>query len=316
MSKKPKTKSSQKATEGSEPTLETRRLRDLRPHPKQAYFFPDLHDEKLQALADDISRNGLQNPIEILPQNQAGLPINTILRGHQRRRALELMGLKETEVKVCYHLATASDAEIEIYFIDDNDNRRHHDPLAMARIALARYEIEKKHPHGQRFCGPDKEQEARDRVGRAIGMSGRNLQRYFQVLRTPIAIQHAFQEKKLSLELAGWVSTRHLAIQYEMVERIRAGEDPKTVVSEYRLGKNKLKDHDTETAERLGRCLRDLIKMGGQSESLNRALPRKVEQALREGRRAIDKLISRSDAIGQEVAALLQTMFEAELGQK
>ena len=35
--------------------------------------------------------------------------------------------------------------------------------------------------------------EARDRVGRALGMSGRNLGRYLRVLKTPVAVQNAFR---------------------------------------------------------------------------------------------------------------------------
>src|SRR5436305_951492 len=62
---------------------EIRKLKDLKPFPLQKDFFDDLPDHELEALAAGIERNGLRNPIEILPKNRAGYPPNTILNGHQ-----------------------------------------------------------------------------------------------------------------------------------------------------------------------------------------------------------------------------------------
>ena len=67
-------------------TGEKRNLADLIDHPLQSSYFDALSDHELRALADDIGRNGLKNLIEILPANAAGLPANTIIDGHQRRR--------------------------------------------------------------------------------------------------------------------------------------------------------------------------------------------------------------------------------------
>src|SRR3954469_20477876 len=111
-----------------EPRREKRLLRDLKPFPAQPLFFGDLSDHELEALAEDIKRNGLRNPIEVLPKNRAGYPADTIIRGHQRRRALELNGEAETTVLIRHDLADAD--AIEKCFLEDNQHRRHLDPLA------------------------------------------------------------------------------------------------------------------------------------------------------------------------------------------
>jgi hypothetical protein len=78
--------------------LETRRLADLRAFDAQGDFFADLPEHELRALADDIDRNGLRQPIEVLPEDDAGIEPDTILSGRQRKRALEHLGGTTTRV--------------------------------------------------------------------------------------------------------------------------------------------------------------------------------------------------------------------------
>jgi hypothetical protein len=104
--------------------LETRRLADLRAFDVQGDFFEDLPEHELQALADDIDRNGLRQPIEVLPENDAGIEPDTILSGRQRKRALELPGGTTTRVCVRYDPAHTPRHEIDRAFLEDHQNRR------------------------------------------------------------------------------------------------------------------------------------------------------------------------------------------------
>jgi hypothetical protein len=217
--------------EREKPKREKRKLRELIAFPFQLDFFDDLSEHDLQNLANDISENGLREPIEILPENSTDMPANTILRGHQRKRALRLNGETETIVLVRYDLADADPATIEKYFLVDNQNRRQLDLLVKAKVALRLYEIECNKPRGG--LGNLQQCDARDRVGKAIGMSGRNLQRYFRVLGTPIEVQNAFRENKISLVRAGMVASLSADDQQAIAERIRGGEDPIVVLDEY-----------------------------------------------------------------------------------
>jgi len=104
--------------------LETWPIADLKPHPKQAEFFNDLPDVELQNLMASIERNGLEQPIEILPDA-------TIIKGHQRLLACTQLGWTEVPVRIRDDLV-GNDAEVEYELISDNVDRRQLDPVDIA----------------------------------------------------------------------------------------------------------------------------------------------------------------------------------------
>ena len=215
---------------------ETRKLQDLKSHPDQARYFTDLSDHDLAILAQDIRDHGLKLPIEILPANQAGFPANTILKGHQRKRALELIGRTEVDVLVRHDLAQVDPPTIEREFLNDNLNRRQLDVLGKARVSLRLYEIEKKRPRDQ--LGKEDEKEARARIGKTIGMSGRHLDRYFRILRTPPEVQKAFQDGRLRLIDAEKVARLNPARQAQLACEMTGTQDLKALLRSYFPGRN------------------------------------------------------------------------------
>lgn len=62
-------------------------------------------------------------PIQIVPKTRAGLPANTIIDGHQRARAHELVGDTEVPVLVRYDLADAILEQVEREFLAANRHR-------------------------------------------------------------------------------------------------------------------------------------------------------------------------------------------------
>lgn len=225
--KKPNRSPDSKSTK-REPECETRLLSELVPHPDQGKFFKDLDGPNLQELAADIAKNGLDHPIDVLPKNKAGFPVNTITGGHQRRRAQMLLKRKETLVRVRYDLADATRDEIDAEFLRDNLHRRQMGPLAKARTALALYEKER----GRKVSTTDwgDLDTARDYVGKLNGMSGRNLQRYFCILYTPHSVQEAFERGDLKLVDAARVAQLDDAVQNKIAAEIRDGKIPRDVV--------------------------------------------------------------------------------------
>lgn len=216
---------------GKAKKLELRNLSDLVPFPMQGHYYDPLSDEDLADLAASIKRDRLRFPIEILPKNKAGFPPNTILSGHCRKAALELNGEKTTKALVRHDLTNASKEEIEAAFHDDNKNRRQLDPLAKARVAVRMLELERKREGRQIQNG-----EARDRVGQALGMSGRNLDRYVRILSTPLAIQNAFRAKRITLLNVGKIAGLPRSCQQEIAARLDAGEEPRSFLKEYLVG--------------------------------------------------------------------------------
>jgi len=209
--------------------IEKRRLADLKSHPGQCTFDP-LSDAELQALADDISRRGLIHPIEIVPKNQADLPPNTIIKGHQRKQALLLIGITEVEVAVRYDLADASPTTIELELLEDNFDRRQLDELAKVRSAVRIFELcENK---GRTLSAWDRVA-MRDQLAKRFGLSPRHVNRLLNVaLKTPREVQNAVNAKKLSIVAAEKVSFLEAEKRDQIGQRIAAGEDAANVVAD------------------------------------------------------------------------------------
>ena len=222
----------------TKPHRETVALADLIPHPDQVRVKP--HGEfEYQALKRDIKDSGLQTPIEVLPAgNAAGLPGLTILRGHTRRRILIELGLESTEVLMRYDLLGATRLAVEKVFLVDNAARRQNDRLEQARVAVRLFVIERAEK-GRTEHNPLQRQEVRDRVGAILGMSGRNLSRYLNVLAAPDEVQAAFGAGAITLVMAARVSSLSAAEQSILASRLSDGEDPQAVLNSYLTPKAK-----------------------------------------------------------------------------
>jgi hypothetical protein len=81
------------------------------------------------------------------------------------------------------------------------------------------YELERKRPINRYSTAEI--QNVRDRVGKAIGMSGRNLDRYLRVLETPMPVQDAVDAGRLPLVIGAKVATLPKAQQEELAEQIK-----------------------------------------------------------------------------------------------
>ena len=138
---------------------------------------------------------------------------------------------KRTAERLATQLQEAEDALIEQEFIDDNLDRRQLSPLGRARAMRRLLEIEKGRDPGD--LNDREEREARDRVGKQLGMCGRNAQRYLNVLRAPLVVQQAFDVGKISLVLAEKVATLPDDVQRMIGNKIQAGRDPKKLILQY-----------------------------------------------------------------------------------
>ena len=209
---------------------ESRCPADLVDYPLQAVFAGTTSEQDDKDLNVSIGNDGLKDPIEILPANEAGLPSDTILDGHRRRDALVASGESTVPVLVRYDLATTDRATIDRLFLEVNTMRRQLDPLAKAFIAAKQMEIEHSRPLADLLEGGWEADELRDRIGKMLGISGRHLSRLLRVIRTPIEVQAAVRCKQLSIVSAEKVAGLPKSVQDEIAGRIRTGNNPKTIV--------------------------------------------------------------------------------------
>ncbi len=198
------------------------KLADLKPHPLQSRFFADLPFHLLRDLAEDMRQRGQKEPLEILPDG-------TIVCGHQRMRAAEMLGWDEIDVWVNHELAAQGDLAVEQRLIEDNLARRNLDKLDQARCYRRLHEMANETPdqrlrHHQRG-------RIRDIVGSRLGMSGRTLERYLRVLDAPREVQDAFRAGQVSLVNASKVAGLPKEVQQQLADELRAGADPKKTVT-------------------------------------------------------------------------------------
>lgn len=198
-------------------------LEKLKAHPRQNEVFPDLKNHALAELSDNIKCNGLTTPIEIAPDRV------TIICGHRRVAAVKLLGWTEIDAIVREDLTT-EDAVME-RLVRDNFDRRQLDTISMARCYQALKESTKNMPydHQKAYKG-----DVRDFLAKRFGMSGRNLERYLKVLKTPLEVQQAVSQGKLSVKSAGAVAGLPPEKQKEIARKLRLPElDPENVVANY-----------------------------------------------------------------------------------
>lgn len=204
-------------------TVETRGLTDLRRNPRQDENFHPLSDQELDRLAEDMKLNGQRTPVEVTPDGR-------IIDGHQRCRAAEMLDWTEVFVVVRHDLA-GDEAAIERRMIEANLNRRQLDALDRVRLARRMLEIERKLKPGG--LSDYAVQDLRDRLGEMLGMSGRNVQRYLNILGAPMEVQRAFSAGTLSMKLAEKVAQLTGVSKAEISSEISAGGNPAAIVAAY-----------------------------------------------------------------------------------
>ncbi len=119
----------QRRSDAAQLTAVKLRIDLLQPHPREAETFADVPDEQIEILARDIEENGLQHPIEVLPDY-------TIIAGYCRVKAARRNGWEEIDAIIRYDLAAQGELAVEQYMIRDNFLRRQLSPLQRAH---ARY---------------------------------------------------------------------------------------------------------------------------------------------------------------------------------
>jgi ParB-like chromosome segregation protein Spo0J len=195
---------------------EPRKLSSLRPHEFHIEVYPDLAEAEFEELVEDIRQEGIRVALEVLPDGR-------ILTGRHRHKAAEKLGLKTVPVVVRHDLAEAGEAAIRTHIIRDNLVRRQLSPLGQARALLKLKEANGRQPG--RGLTDSEAAELRDQIGERLSMSGRNAGRYLAILRTPRAVQDAFERGKLSLTLAARVATLTRSNQKAIADALEADQE-------------------------------------------------------------------------------------------
>ncbi len=203
--------------------IEQRPIAGLNNHPWQVKLYHSLEGADFEGLVNSFRREGQREAIQVTPDG-------TIIDGHQRVRAADQLGWSEIRVWVRDDLAGDQDA-IDRAHVLANRDRRQLDTIDRVRLALRLEEIER----GRKVASlSDSEQEEfRERIGKSVGLSGRHVQRYLNVLDLPMVLQRAVSKGRLGLVMADRISRLRWRVQQKIADEIEAGGDPKKVVAKH-----------------------------------------------------------------------------------
>ncbi|QJW93127.1 ParB/RepB/Spo0J family partition protein [Frigoriglobus tundricola] len=249
------------------------KLAKLKDHPRQAEMFGDVGDEELEALAENMKKRGLRDPIEIMPDG-------TVIAGHQRVRAAKLLGWAEIDVVVLHDLAALGPAAVEERFVEDNFLRRQLGPLAKAKCIRRLMELEEGKAIGS--FGFTKKEELKSRIAKRMGLSLRSVNRYLLLLETPVAIQEAFDKGEIPLVTAGKVALLTKLAQADFARRIAAGEKLVDVLAEHAKGGSAESDVGKSFGRLLATLRREIPLVRGQRDRIHAGRVQKAEASIRE----------------------------------
>ena len=209
-----------------EKRIESRRLDELKSHPRQAKLFSDLNEAEFDRLKQSLGK-GLDFPIEITSEN-------VVIDGHQRLRAARELGWETIQVWVRDDLMDSQ--AVDQRHIEANLDRRQLTRLEQARLIKALCDLERAIRPRRRaaYLG-----DVRDRIGKRFGIDGRTAQRWMNLLQTPPEIQNAFSQGKLTMILAEKVSHLGDELRKHVADRIQGGEDPVQAVKEVLMQQGK-----------------------------------------------------------------------------
>src|SRR5262245_19489758 len=203
--------------------LSERPLDQLRPHPSQARLFNEATDAEFENLVADIREHGLQHRVEITPES-------VIICGHRRVRALRLLGEEMVPVVIRHGLAARGEGAVRRWLTADNLFRRQLAPLGKVRCYV---ELLEELARDKNCRGPSamEEGELRDRLGKILNQSGRNVARYLAVARLPMPIQRAFDAGELTLVQAARVGGLGPEAQEQIAAAITHGTPARDAVA-------------------------------------------------------------------------------------
>jgi ParB-like chromosome segregation protein Spo0J len=278
-------------------------IQNLKPHPQQGSIYERSSPSELRGLADNLSRQGQRVPVDVLPGiNKSGLPGGTIIDGHNRVAAAKLLGWTEIIVRIRFDLQGATLDAIEAAYLEANFHRRQLHPLDKAAVALRLFEIERNKPRETNAETSD-EGDARDRVGKAVGISGRHLQRLCQVLSTPRPVQRAVRDGHISIIAGEKVSRLSPEKQKELAAEIAALTDPrqaKTVVTRYVRTPTMRCRNTSEAFTAFATALEKGVKnFAGRESGVPAALIKKHFATLRRCQKLLDHLTAQPDTVSR-----------------
>jgi ParB/RepB/Spo0J family partition protein len=190
----------------------------LQPHPSQKQFFPELNEEKIHELAEDMLRRGQQEPVHCCSDG-------TLFRGHRRTAAAKLLGWQEIDAVIHQEYLNAADPRVVDDLLKDNLIRRQ-----LSELDLARCYRELARTCADSIKGVDR----RDYLSQKLNLrkSGRTLERLTKLLNLPVDIQQLITEGVLTKSQGALILRQPDELKNKIYSKLRSGHQARDVMGE------------------------------------------------------------------------------------
>ena len=192
--------------EESSSEVDIRLIHDFKNHP-----FKVIDDEKMEELVESIRRNGVLFPVILRPAEK-----NTyeMISGHRRMHAAQLAGL----TAIPAFIRDMTDDEATIYVVDSNIQREELLPSEKAFAYKMKMDALK---HQGITFGQNVQKWSHEEIGKDIGMSGRQVQRFIRLTELIPDLLDMVDRKRLNFTIAVDISYIDKNIQQWLYEYIR-----------------------------------------------------------------------------------------------
>ena len=205
-------------------------------YPFENHPFKVLDDDKMAELVESIKENGVLSPVLVRPDDEGGYEM---ISGHRRMHAAKLAGL--TTIPAIIKPMTNDEATIVM--VDSNMQRE--EILPSERAFALKMKLDAMRRQGSRVdltCGPDvhkldgdsdeatcghqvhklaDERKSREEVGKAMGMGGRQVQRYIRLTELIPELLDYVDRRRLPMVLGVEISYFNKDLQEWLYQYIR-----------------------------------------------------------------------------------------------
>lgn len=192
--------------EESASEVDMRLIHSFKNHP-----FKVVDDEKMEELVESIRRNGVLTPVILRPAEK-----NTyeMISGHRRMHAAQLAGL----TAIPAFIREMTDDESTIFMVDSNIQREELLPSEKAFAYKMKMEAMK---HQGATFGQNVQKWSHEEIGKDIGMSGRQVQRFVRLTELIPDLLDMVDRKRLNFTIAVDISYLDKQTQRWLYEYIR-----------------------------------------------------------------------------------------------
>ena len=159
------------------------------------YPFLMHEDDSMAELVSSIKEHGVSTPLTVMPTDDGGFEI---ISGHRRKRAAELLGLKELPV-IVRHL---SREEAIVEMVDSNIHRKELLPSEKSKAYAMKYNAIKRSAAGRPTIDESSDKEtgrSRDILASSVGESSKTVARYIKMGELIPELMKMVDERKIKL---------------------------------------------------------------------------------------------------------------------